>query len=208
MAILQSKLFDGTKSDCGTRYLADRPDMYDLQRSNNFELIVESDGDIPSVDYVTGTSEGQMFSESRAKEILRLSVSSSFVPHFTQDAIKIRRGNNEMKFAGTPTYGSGTIKINDFIGLESKEALMAWQNLSYNARTEKVGLAKDYKKTCTLVEYRPDYSPVRSWTIYGAWVSGISEDDYNYDSNDRHQVSATIEYDRAELTPYDPNENV
>ena len=48
MAILQSKLFDGTKSDCGTRYLADRPDMYDLQRSNNFELIVEFDGDIPS----------------------------------------------------------------------------------------------------------------------------------------------------------------
>ena len=43
MAILQSKLFDGTKSDCGTRYLADRPDMYDLQRSNNFELIVEFD---------------------------------------------------------------------------------------------------------------------------------------------------------------------
>ena len=58
MAILQSKLFDSTKSDCGTRYLADRPDMYDLQRSINFELIVEFDGDIPSVDYVTGTSEG------------------------------------------------------------------------------------------------------------------------------------------------------
>ena len=208
MAILKSKLFDNTISDCGTRYLADRSDMYDIQRSNNFEFIVQFNGDMPSVDYVDGVNEGKLFTESRAKDILRLSVTTSSVPHFTQDPIRVRRGNNEMKFAGVPTYGSGTIRINDFIGLESKEALMAWQNLSYNVRTEKVGLAKDYKKTCTLVEYRPDYSVVRSWNLYGCWISGISEDDYNYESNERHQVTATIEYDRAELTPYDPNENV
>ena len=76
---------------------------------------------------------------------------------------------------------------------------MAWQNLSYNVRTEKVGLAKDYKKDCYLLEYSPDYQLVRKWIMHGCWVSSISEDDYNSDSNDKHMISATIEYDRAEI---------
>ena len=77
---------------------------------------------------------------------------------------------------------------------------MAWQNLSYNVITEKVGLVQDYKKNCTLIEYSPDYQVVRSWTLYGCWISGLSEDDFDSDNgNSARKVSATIQYDHAKL---------
>ena len=63
--------------------------------------------------------------------------------------------------------------------------------------TEKVGLASDYKKKATLIEYTPDLQVVRSWNMYGCWISGISEDAYNSDQNSKKQITATIEYDYA-----------
>lgn len=179
-----------------TYLLADNPNLYEIQRSNNFEFVVTNINNIVKPGFL-GTERNAKI--KNAQEVLRLSCSQAPVPHFSQDAIKVRRGNNEFKFAGVPSFGSGTIKVNDYIGVQSKEALMAWQNLSYNVRTEKVGLAKDYKKDCYLLEYSPDYQLVRKWIMHGCWVSSISEDDYNSDSNDKHMISATIEYDRAEI---------
>lgn len=180
----------------GTYHLADNPNLYEIQRSNNFEFVVTNIDNIIKPGY-TGTETNARV--PNAQEVLRLSCSSAPVPHFSQDAIKVRRGNNEFKFAGVPSFGSGNIVINDYIGIQSKEALMAWQNLSYNVRTEKVGLASDYKKDCYLMEYSPDYQLVRKWLLHGCWISSISEDSYDSDSNDKHKLTATIEYDRAEI---------
>jgi hypothetical protein len=59
---------------------------------------------------------------------------------------------------------------------------------------------KDYKKTCTLCEYTQDFELIRSWTLYGCWVSDISEGDFDKESNgDKRQITAKIEYDRAEM---------
>jgi hypothetical protein len=74
-------------------------------------------------------------------------------------------------------------------------ALEAWQNLSYNVRTQKVGLAGDYKKECYLVEYTPDYQAVRKWVLRGCWISQISEDTFNNEQNSKHTITATIQYD-------------
>ena len=104
-----------------------------------------------------------------------------------------------MKAAGVPTFNNGTLVVNDFIGADTKAVLMAWQNLSYNVRTEKVGLMTDYKKEAYLIEYTPDYQQVRKWKLHGCWVSGISEDGYNQESNEKNTISATIEFDWAEI---------
>lgn len=174
----------------GTYYLTDNPKYYEIQRSNNF------------VFYVSGLSKAfnianNKYAQDNADDVIKISVNKSTVPHFTQSAIQVKRGNNTMKFAGAPEFGSGSIDLNDYIGAGTKDVLLAWQNKSYDVRTEKVGLASDYKKDAYLLEYTPDYQLVRTWKLMGCWISGLSEGEYSHDSADKHTITATIEYDKA-----------
>ena len=134
-----------------------------------------------------------------AQEMLRLSVNSSSIPHFSQRAIQVKRGNNTLNYAGVPEFGSHRIQVIDFIGADAKTILMSWQNLSYNVDTEKVGLITDYKKDCFLLEYSPDYQLVRKWKLYGCWISEISESDFSAEGNNKRQITATIIYDKAKV---------
>lgn len=174
----------------GTYYLTDNPKYYEIQRSNNF------------VFYVSGLSKAfnianNKYAQDNADDVIKISVNRATVPHFTQSTIQVKRGNNTMKFAGVPEFGSGSIDLNDYIGAGTKDVLLAWQNKSYDVRTEKVGLASDYKKDAYLLEYTPDYQLVRTWKLMGCWISGLSEGEYSHDSAEKHIISATIEYDKA-----------
>ena len=174
----------------GTYYLTDNPKYYEIQRSNNF------------VFYVSGLSKAfnianNKYAQDNADDVIKISVNRATVPHFTQSAIQVKRGNNTMKFAGVPEFGSGSVDLNDYNGAGTKDVLLAWQNKSYDVRTEKVGLASDYKKDAYLLEYTPDYQLVRTWKLMGCWISGLSEGEYSHDSADKHTISATIEYDKA-----------
>ena len=180
----------------GAYVLADNPNLYEIQRTNNFEFIVT---DIDNIMRAGAAGSESNATIDNAQEVLRVSVSSAFVPHFQQETIAIRRGNSVQKFAGVPTFSEGSIQLNDYIGADTKAALMAWQNLSYNVRTEKVGLVTDYKKDAYLVEYTPDYQEVRRWRLHGCWVSNLTETEYNHDNNEKHAITATIQYDRAEI---------
>lgn len=180
----------------GAYVLADNPNLYEIQRTNNFEFIVT---DIDNILRAGAGGSETTSTIDNAQEILRISVSGAFVPHFTQETIPIRRGNSVQKFAGVPTFQEGRIQLNDYIGADTKAVLMAWQNLSYNVRTEKVGLVTDYKKDCYLVEYTPDYQEVRRWRLHGCWISALEETEYSHENNDKHGITATIQYDRAEI---------
>ena len=182
----------------GTYHLADNPQLFEVQRQNNFEFVVtDIDGFIRAG--ALGTESNAKI--NKAQEMLRLSVTKSFVPHFTQEVVNIKRGNSTLKYAGVPSFPEGSIDFNDYIGADIKSILKAWQNLSYNVRTEKVGSldVTNYKKDCYLIEYTPDYRKVRTWRLYGCWISSLSEGEYTSDSGDKHQISCTIQYDRAEI---------
>ena len=181
----------------GTYYLANNPTIYEIQRTNNFVFYTSGLADI--IDIPSNSSAQQ-----NADSILELSVSKSTVPHFKQQAIAIKRGNNTMKFAGVPEFESGSLTINDYIGSGVKDILMAWQARAYDVNTEKVGLAKDYKIDAYLLEYTPDYQLVRTWKLVGCWISGISEGEYNHESNDKHTIDVTIEYDKAYMETNNP----
>ena len=176
----------------GTYHLANNPNIYEIQRTNNFEFVVSDIDGILRAGSLTSTY-------ANAQEVIRMSVVSCPIPHFSQNAIEVKRGNTTLKYAGVPTFQAGQLTLNDYIGADTAGVLEAWQNLSYNVKTEKVGLASDYKKDCYLIEYSPDYQPVRRWIMRGCWVSGLQEDDMNNESNQKKTVRATIEYDRAEL---------
>ena len=179
----------------GTYHLADNPALYDPMRNNTFEFVVTGLDKLLRVG-ADGSEENAYI--TNAQEVLRLSVDSASIPMFTQEVIPVKRGNSTIKFAGTPSFASGSIVVNDWIGADSKSALMAWQNLSYNVKTDRVGNAADYKKDCWLIEYTPDYTKqVRQWQLKGCFISGLSEDAYSMSSDGKKTISATIEYDRA-----------
>ena len=168
---------------------------YQPAKKNFFEFIVEDLTSLlkPGVekelaqeaDYIT---DGQ--------EVIRLTVNKAPVPHYELNEIEIRKGNSSVWYAGTPTFSEGTLEVDDMIGANSKAVLEAWQNLAYNVLTDQGGRAMNYKKNCTLIEYTSDHVKVRSWKLIGCWIKGISENDYDKESDDLQRVQATIRYDR------------
>lgn len=191
---IESTINQTSAEDMGTYVLADNPTLYEPQRSNNFDFVVTGLDGILRAGAIGDEAQAVI---ANAQETLRIAVAEGFVPHFTQEVISINRGNDTVKYAGKITFGEGTLRIRDYIGADSKAVLMAWQNLSGNVRTEKVGHASDYKKDAYLVEYTPDYIPVRRWVLKGCWISGVSEDAYSHDSNDARRIDATIQYDKG-----------
>lgn len=183
-------------SPMGTYHMAANTNLYEIQRTNNFEFIVTDIDGIIKAGMLGNESNGKI---ANAQEIIRMAVTESSVPFFSQNAIEVKRGNSTMKFAGVPTFEAGTIKVNDYIGASAKEVLLAWQSLSYNVTTEKVGLASDYKKDCYLVEYTPDYQKVRQWKLHGCWISKLGGATFSSENNEKMQLDVTIEYDKAEL---------
>lgn len=180
----------------GTYHLADNANLYEIQRNNNFEFIVTDLDNLVRAG-MEGTENLAKFDNPQEK--LRLSVSSAAVPHFSQNAIEIKRGNGTLKYAGAPTFTDCSFTFTDYIGAETKAILEAWQAMSYDVRTQKVGISGDYKKKAYLIEYSPDWQIVNQWVYYGCWISSMSEGDYSHESDDKRQVTVKIEYDHAEV---------
>ena len=91
-----------------TYHLARHPELYEVQRTNNFEFIVTDLEGLTKVGEGVNTSPNFTTDGSLAgsglganSNVLRIAVSSSSVPHFSQDALEVKRGNNTLK------YGNG-----------------------------------------------------------------------------------------------------
>lgn len=137
---------------------------------------------------------------SSLSDALRLSVTSAPVPNFSLETLKFTRGNDTVNFAGKPEFKSGTLKFDDFVGLDTKDILYAWLAAAYDVTTGKGGRMKNYKAPkCTLIEYTQEFKPIRSWIMYGCWISSIDDSDFDKENDGKRQLSATIVYDRAEL---------
>lgn len=143
--------------------------------------------------------EGTLYDGAKAAEAIRLNVVKASVPNFSVEVLEYRRGNDVVKFAGVPTFKDGTIVVDDVVGMETKNILYAWQYLAYNPSTRKGGRMKDYKKTCTLMEYTQDYELIRTWNLEGCFVTGIDEGDFDRESDGKRQLTVSIAYDRAEM---------
>ena len=106
----------------GTYHLADNPQLFEIQRQNNFEFIVTDIDDIQRAGTIGTESNAKI---KNAQEMLRLSVTKAFVPHFKQETVQVKRGNTTLKYAGVPSFDAGSLDFNDFIGadVKSKENL-------------------------------------------------------------------------------------
>ena len=171
---------------------------YEAARSGFFSLLVNDIDNIVKASY-TGDHSAAADSDKikQAQEILKLNVTNAPVPHFSLQKQTYRRGNDVVNFAGVPEFSDGEITVDDIVGVDTKSILMAWQGLAYNVHTRKGGRMKDYKKDCTLIEYTQDFEEIRSWKLYGCWVSNITEDAFNKEQDGKRAIRATIVYDRA-----------
>lgn len=201
----------------GTYHISQELQSYETARSSFFSLIIDANefddliyvdnsytGDNDVNDYVSGTD----YNLRSASDVIRLSVNKVFVPHFKVGVYEVKRGNSSVKFADTPTWDSGTIEVQDFVGLHTKDVLMAWQALAYDVNSDTQGRAGDwtdsdgvfhkgYKKRATLVEYNPQFEEIRHWDLIGCWISGITESEFEKDSSGGRTISAQLEFDRA-----------
>lgn len=170
----------------------------DLRDPNDPERI--PNGNLLKTNY-TGSVEdakiADMFDRSIAEEILKLNVTKCDVPHYEVAVNEYRRGNDIVKWAGTPTFNGGSLTVDDIVGLDTKSLLMSWLRLAYDPHTFKGGRMKDYKKTCTLTEYTQDYEEIRSWTLYGCFVTKITEDSFDRENDGKRQLTVEFSYDRA-----------
>lgn len=165
----------------GAFHLASKPELYDPARSNTFELIVHDVENLNLED---------------SQETLRISVKKVNIPDFEQGVVSLQRTNNKVKFAGVVTFSEGSIDLYDFIDTHGRSAIKAWQKLSYDIDTETVGRAKNYKKSCTLIEYTPDFEAIRAWDVVGAWISKVSNDEYDHENDGSPRgITATLVFD-------------
>ena len=183
----------------GAYHMADDPKFYEPQRKNNFELIVTGLDNLTKSGMEAGDSNSTLGagSSTTIQEALRLSVASVSIPSFSISPIEVKRGNTSIKYSNVPQWNAGSLTINDFIGLEGREALYAWRDLAFNVLTEKTGISADYKKTCYLQEYTPDYQLVRTWKLIGCWISNVDDGTFSYEDSGVHQCTATLQYDKA-----------
>lgn len=181
-----------------TRHISSNMAAYEAARSSFFVFIISDLDNLLKPNY-TGEIEDAKDTDKikNAAEYIRLNVVKCEMKDFSIDTLEYRRGNDVVKFAGTPKWDAGSITVDDVVGLDTKSILTAWLHLTYNPHTRKGGRMKDYKKTCTLIEYTQDYEQIRSWTLEGCFVTSLSNDNFDRESNDKRQIQATIEYDRA-----------
>ena len=134
---------------------------YEAARSAFFILVVSDLDNLVSPDV---SSENPTINDyiSNAREVLKLNVTKSSVPHFSIGTEQYRRGNEVVKFATTPTWDGGTIEVDDVVGLDTKSILMAWLYKAYNPHTRKGGRMIEYKKKAQLIEYTQDYEQIRT----------------------------------------------
>lgn len=200
-------LNDGFVQGVGAYHLANTPELYEPQRNNNFmfEISLTTDANGNLIDlYRAGIDPTTEGNASYAKfgnpnEIIRVSVNKATIPTYSQNVISISRGNTSIRYAGKMEFDESIpLQLVDYIGAESKDILLAWQALSGNIYTEKVGHASDYKKRAHLCEYTPDYQLVRRWILEGCWISKLDFGDYTYEgTNDKVSIDATIVFDRC-----------
>ena len=182
-------------------------DHYEAARSSFFVFQVAPDQFQnllkPDYDQSSGgePTDANKYKGTDFADYLRLNVVKASVPNFTVTTHEYRRGNDVVKFAGTPEFKEGSLTVDDVVGLRIKDMLYAWLYLAYDPHTRKGGRMADYKKTCTLLEYTQDYKLIRYWELQGCFITGIEEGDFDRESDEKRQLSISISYDRAMMYP-------
>ena len=152
-------------NDLNTAHISAGLDMYEAARSGFFVFQpANADDDVLKIiaEKLKEFNTESEFDSKKIQELMKLNVTKAKVPHFSVEVLKYRRGNEEVKFAGVPTFESGSISIDDIVGVDTKSIIEAWLELAYDLKTRTGGRMYEYKMDCNLIEYTQDYRPIRT----------------------------------------------
>jgi len=178
------------KGVLGTYHMVGR-DSFEPQRTNNFEIQIP---ELPNYVNRVGFDGKDNINHSAASTVT-LSVASFSAPSIQVSTIEVPYQNNTVKYAGKPSFGDCSVRVNDYIGLDVENALSEWQKQVYDYETQKIGWASKYKKTAYVLEYAPDGTFVRQWILHGCWPSQLNLGELSHDGNAVKTVDMTITYD-------------
>ena len=189
-----------------TTHIAGGLEAFESARSGFFALVIDQTQltNLPkptytSKDLAAEPAPEDLYNAEDYQEVIKLAVTKCDVPSYEVGTFEYRRGNDIVKFAGVPTFKSGSLTVDDYVGIDTKSMLYAWLRLAYDPFTRKGGRMKDYKKNCTLVEYTQDYQVVRQWKLEGCFITSIGEDSFNRESDGKRQMTVDFSYDRATM---------
>ena len=142
----------GNEAKISSYHLADDPALYEPSRNHAFQFVLNSKLNtlLAAGVFKKAAADDDYFND--VAEVIKISVSEASVPHFDLEVVSIKRGNSTVKYAGAPSWGEGSLKLDDFVGARTKDILMAWNALVYDSAADVVHLANNYKFDCTLIE--------------------------------------------------------
>lgn len=168
----------------GASHLAS--DGYEVQRTNNFEIVISGIGEL------TGN-----INDTRT---ITLAVESGFLPAEESSTQELNYSNTVVKVAGTTTYSGGSIVVKDIISAnEDVEAIIiAWRKSVFDPDNDRVGLAFNYKKDARVIQYAPDGTMERTWKLMGVWPKSVNYGSLEYGSGGSIKtIEVSLEYDKA-----------
>lgn len=180
-------------------HLASNASLYQPVRNNNFTFLVDASETSPlnRLLRVNANPDDDSSYITNAQEVLEFSVAKFDVPNFSQNPIEVRRSNSRTYYAGVPSFNEGNLEIYDFMSADGKSILHAWQKLSYDVTTDSIPSSDKYKANANVYEYLPDGTLIRSWALYGCWITSVTEQGWDNSGGDKKTVQAKIRYDRA-----------
>ena len=171
---------------------------YEAARNAFFVLVVHDLDNLLKPNY-SGENPEETDYLTDAGETLRLNVVKSTIPHFSVGTEQYRRGNEVVNFATVPTWDSGSITVDDVVGLRTKDILVAWLYKAYNPHTRKGGKMSEYKKSAQLIEYTQDYEQIRVWNIQGMFITKLTDNEFDRENDGKRQIGVEFVFDRATM---------
>jgi hypothetical protein len=117
-----------TDNELNVAHISSGLENYEAARSGFFVFMPANASD-PVLKLIQGKvkeydSESKL-TTAQIQEFMKLNVTKAKVPHFNVEVLKYRRGNEEVKFAGVPTFESGSMTIDDIVGIDTKSLIEA-----------------------------------------------------------------------------------
>lgn len=184
-----------------TRHISDNLQNYEAARSAFFVFYVSPD-QLTNLYKINANKDAEnvaTYDNAKSADALRLNVVKASVPNFTINTLDYRRGNDVVHAAGVPEFATGSIVVDDVVGLDTKSLLYSWLYLAYDPKTRRGGRMYEYKKDAVLIEYTQDYEKLRTWKIYGCFITSIDEGEFDRENDSKRQLTVNFIFDRAEM---------
>jgi hypothetical protein len=126
-------------------------------------------------------------------------VKTASAPSFEDQEVKLDHINTYRKIRGKREWGNMDMTLYDPITPSGAQAVMDWARLSYESVTGRAGYSDFYKKDLTLNILGPVGDIVSEWVIKGAFITSMSQGDFDWASSDVAELSITVAMDYCVL---------